>query len=167
MNTIIEQGASVKSDLNDPSLRNSLIEQQRQFLALYETQAQLCAANMGEELKYMGTATVVKDIDFMTTVFDGEDAMMSVFSDSVLLPSFTNSHHLSRNFWGGSYGTILGAYLVNMSVESKTLSLVSLTLCTCKVPFKSRQSSNRWRREPRSLVESVTAPPFTGRFAEH
>lgn len=45
---------------------------------LKRVQAELCAENMGEELAYMGTQTVVRDIDFMTTVMDGEDALMSV-----------------------------------------------------------------------------------------
>ncbi|KLO10605.1 alpha/beta-hydrolase [Schizopora paradoxa] len=93
-NTVIEQGFTVTSNYSDPIMRDKLIEQHRQFLALYETQAKLCAENMGEELKYMGTANVVRDIDFMTTVFDGKNANI--------------------NFWGGSYGTLLGAYLVNM-----------------------------------------------------
>ncbi|KLO10606.1 hypothetical protein SCHPADRAFT_999478 [Schizopora paradoxa] len=93
-NTVIEQGFTVTSNYSDPIMRDKLIEQHRQFLALYETQAKLCAENMGEELKYMGTANVVRDIDFMATVFDGKDANI--------------------NFLGGSYGTILGAYLVNM-----------------------------------------------------
>lgn len=73
---MIEQGFTVTSNYSDPIMREKLIEQHRQFLTLYETQAKLCAENMGEELKYMGTANVVRDIDFMTTAFDGKDANM-------------------------------------------------------------------------------------------
>jgi hypothetical protein len=62
-----------------------------------EAQAELCHENMDvEDLKYMGTATVVRDMDFMTQVLDGKGARV--------------------NFHGFSYGTILGAYLVNMYV---------------------------------------------------
>jgi hypothetical protein len=51
--------------------------QARQLLAIKEAQAQLCAENMDvEDLRYMGTATVVRDMDFMTRAFDGEDAKM-------------------------------------------------------------------------------------------
>jgi len=75
-NTVIEQGFIVTSNYSDLTMRDNLIEQHRQFLALYETQAKLCAENMGEELKYMGTANVVRDIDFMATAFDGDYANM-------------------------------------------------------------------------------------------
>ncbi|KAJ6550847.1 hypothetical protein DFH09DRAFT_988697 [Mycena vulgaris] len=95
-NTVLEQGFTVasSSNLSDPALEAQLVEQSRQFLALKKSQAELCAKNMGDELRYMGTATVVRDMDFMSKIFDGEDAKI--------------------NFWGGSYGSILGAYLVNM-----------------------------------------------------
>ena len=73
---MIEQGFTVTSNYSDSSMRDKLIEQHRQFLALYETQAKLCAENMGEELGYMGTANVVRDIDFMSQLLDGVDAPM-------------------------------------------------------------------------------------------
>ncbi|KAJ6632281.1 hypothetical protein B0H10DRAFT_1937936 [Mycena sp. CBHHK59/15] len=95
-NTVLQQGFTVVSsaNLSNPALEAQLVEQSRQFLALKKSQAELCAKNMGDELRYMGTATVVRDIDFMTKLFDGEDAKI--------------------NFWGGSYGSILGAYIINM-----------------------------------------------------
>jgi len=93
-NTVFEQGFSVSSNLSDPSTREHLIEQQRQFLAMKKTQAELCAQRMSEALPYMGTATVVRDIFLMTSKLDDEHALI--------------------NYWGGSYGTILGSYLVNM-----------------------------------------------------
>ncbi|QRV95060.1 Abhydrolase domain-containing protein [Ceratobasidium sp. AG-Ba] len=76
---------------------DDIVSQQRQALALFETQAKLCAKNMpngGSDLKYMGTPSVVRDIAFMTDVLDGPGAKI--------------------NYWGGSYGSILGAYLFNM-----------------------------------------------------
>ncbi|KAJ7596408.1 Alpha/Beta hydrolase protein [Mycena floridula] len=95
-NTVIEQGITVSSiaNLSSETLRDELLLQYEQFLAMKQAQAQLCEKNMGDELKYMGTATVVRDIEFMSKVFDGEDAPI--------------------NYWGGSYGSILGTYLVNM-----------------------------------------------------
>ncbi|KAE9396452.1 hypothetical protein BT96DRAFT_996708 [Gymnopus androsaceus JB14] len=95
-NTVIEQGITVSSisNLSSPLLYDELVEQHRQLLALKETQAELCRKNMGDELRYMGTATVVRDIDFMSKIIEGE--------------------HERINYWGGSYGSILGAYLVNM-----------------------------------------------------
>jgi hypothetical protein len=63
----------------DPSAFYDIVAEQRQALALFETQARLCGKNMpngGAEMKYMGTSSVVRDIDFMATVIDGSDAMM-------------------------------------------------------------------------------------------
>ncbi|KAK0230153.1 Alpha/Beta hydrolase protein [Armillaria fumosa] len=95
-NTVIEQGITVSSisNLSSPFLRDQLVEQHKQFLALKKSQAESCGKHMGDELRYMGTATVVRDMDFMSEVFDGQGAKI--------------------NYWGGSYGSILGAYLVNM-----------------------------------------------------
>ncbi|KAJ7077615.1 hypothetical protein C8R44DRAFT_689517 [Mycena epipterygia] len=95
-NTVLQQGFTVasSSNLSNPAIEAQLVEQSREFLALKKTQAELCAKNMGNELRYMGTATVVRDLDFMAKIFDGEDGKI--------------------NYWGMSYGSILGAYLVNM-----------------------------------------------------
>ncbi|KAK7682659.1 hypothetical protein QCA50_014042 [Cerrena zonata] len=49
---------------------------------------------MGDELKYMGTTTVARDVAFMAETLDGDDALI--------------------NLYGGSYGTVLGQYIVNM-----------------------------------------------------
>ncbi|KAG8727378.1 hypothetical protein FRC11_013342, partial [Ceratobasidium sp. 423] len=79
---------------------DDIVAQQRQALALFETQAKLCTKNMpngGAALNYMGTASVVRDIAFMTDVFDGKGANI--------------------NYWGGSYGSILGATLFNMMAD--------------------------------------------------
>ncbi|KAJ3995923.1 hypothetical protein F5050DRAFT_1823248 [Lentinula boryana] len=95
-NTVIEQGITVSSisDLSSPLLYDELVEQHRQFLAVKEAHAELCGKVMGDELRYMGTATVVRDIDFMSKIIEGENKKI--------------------NYWGISYGSILGAYLVNM-----------------------------------------------------
>ncbi|CAE6533809.1 unnamed protein product [Rhizoctonia solani] len=79
---------------------DDIVAQQRQALALFETQAKLCTKNMpngGGALNYMGTASVVRDIAFITDVLDGKDANI--------------------NYWGGSYGSILGATLFNMMAD--------------------------------------------------
>ncbi|KAJ7250723.1 hypothetical protein C8J57DRAFT_1667415 [Mycena rebaudengoi] len=93
-NTVLEQGFTVtsSSNLSNPAIEAQLVEQSRQFLALKKSQAELCAKNMGDELRYMGTATVVRDMDFMAKLFDGEDAKI--------------------NYWGGSYGSILALLLM-------------------------------------------------------
>ncbi|KAJ7051015.1 hypothetical protein C8F01DRAFT_999912 [Mycena amicta] len=98
-NTVLEKGFTVSSsNLSDPAVRTSveaeLVSQASEFLALKKAQAQVCAESMGDELRYMGTANVVRDMDFMAQIFDGKGAKI--------------------HYWGASYGSILGAYLVNM-----------------------------------------------------
>jgi hypothetical protein len=76
-NTVFEQGYTVPNpeNISDPLNRISLTSQARQFLAIKEAQVQLCDENMdAEDLKYMGTATVVRDMSFMTEVLDGKGA---------------------------------------------------------------------------------------------
>jgi hypothetical protein len=69
-------------NLSDPLNHLALTEQSRQFLAIKEAQAMLCHENMDvEDLKYLGSSTVVRDMDFMAQKFDGKGAKMcGVFS---------------------------------------------------------------------------------------
>ncbi|KAI0372414.1 hypothetical protein BV20DRAFT_1050746 [Pilatotrama ljubarskyi] len=93
-NTVLERGYDVGPNLTDPLNRNHLVQLQRDADSLWQTQFEICAQTMGERLKYMGTSTVARDIDFITTLLDGEDALI--------------------NFYGLSYGTVIGQYLVNI-----------------------------------------------------
>ncbi|KIJ55468.1 hypothetical protein M422DRAFT_24044 [Sphaerobolus stellatus SS14] len=95
--TVLEHGYEVGKNLSDPRTRDRLVEQQREADALYQTQFKICNETVGENLKYMGTSTVSRDVDFITTTLEGKDALI--------------------NYYGFSYGTILGAYLVNMFPE--------------------------------------------------
>ncbi|KAJ7441618.1 hypothetical protein B0H11DRAFT_2095722 [Mycena galericulata] len=124
-NTVFQQGFTVASstNLSDPAIEAQLVQQSREFLALKKSQADLCAKNMGDELRYMGTATVVRDMDFMTKIFDGEDAKI--------------------NYWGGSYGSILGSYLINMLPERA--GFVVIDGVTDPVNW-STEPSHKWPR---------------------
>jgi len=55
---------------------------------------ELCHERSGEALKHVGTATVVRDLVRLYDVLEGEGKPV--------------------NFWGFSYGTAVGSYLVNM-----------------------------------------------------
>lgn len=50
--------------------------QQREANALLKAAFAVCRQTMGNELKYMGTATVVRDLDFMAKTLDGPNAQM-------------------------------------------------------------------------------------------
>ncbi|KAE9404515.1 hypothetical protein BT96DRAFT_916850 [Gymnopus androsaceus JB14] len=98
-NTVIEQGITVSSiaNLSDPQIYEELVPQYQQFLALKKGQAELCRQNMGDELSFMSTTTVVRDMDYISKVLETADTKI--------------------NYWGESYGSIIGAYLVNMMPE--------------------------------------------------
>jgi hypothetical protein len=78
-NTIFQQSFTLPNqrNLSDPRNYNALVQQQRQFLTLKELMMGLCGKNMDiDDLKYMGTSTVVRDLDFMAKVLDGPEAKM-------------------------------------------------------------------------------------------
>ncbi|CAE6462105.1 unnamed protein product [Rhizoctonia solani] len=92
----------------DPFARLDLVLQYRQVISMFETQARLCTLNMpdgGASLKYMGTSTVARDIEYMSKVITGP--------------------HTPINYYGGSYGSILGSYLINMRVKFSFRSVLA------------------------------------------
>ncbi|CAE6422500.1 unnamed protein product [Rhizoctonia solani] len=97
-NTVFELGYTQPPNVTeDPFAKLDLVLQYRQAISMFKTQARLCTLNMpdgGASLKYMGTSTVARDIDYMSKVITGPNTPI--------------------NFYGGSYGSILGSYLVNM-----------------------------------------------------
>ena len=44
--------------------------------ALVAAQYRLCGERLGDELRYVGTATVARDLDYMAALFDGPNAPM-------------------------------------------------------------------------------------------
>ncbi|TBU37821.1 TAP-like protein-domain-containing protein [Dichomitus squalens] len=93
-NTVLDRGYDVSPNLTDPFNRYHLIETQRDANALYQAQFQVCAQTMGETIKYAGTTSVVRDIDYINTILEGNNSLI--------------------NFYGFSYGTVMGQYLVNI-----------------------------------------------------
>lgn len=91
---MLDWGFDVKNDVYAPDLRTSMLRQASEMEALTKAQFELCRNTMGDELRYMGTSTVARDIDFITTALEGEEALI--------------------NFYGGSYGSTLGQYVINM-----------------------------------------------------
>lgn len=64
------------SNMSIADARKSLIVQHKEAEALYRTQFEVCAKTMGDQLKYMGTSTVVRDMDYITAQLEGPDALM-------------------------------------------------------------------------------------------
>lgn len=127
-NTILSRSFDVASNLSIDRARQALVKQQIEVDALYQTQLEVCAEIMGEKLRYAGTSTVVRDIDYITTELEGSDALMQV---SILLCLFApaNVVPLCSNFYGFSYGTIMGQYLVNMCETSSSQYIAQIAYC--------------------------------------
>lgn len=75
-NTVLDRGYDVGPNLTNPYNRFHLIEQQRDAEALYKTQFAICGQTMGDALRYSGTTSVVRDIDFISSRLDGNDSLM-------------------------------------------------------------------------------------------
>ncbi|PIL24469.1 hypothetical protein GSI_14223 [Ganoderma sinense ZZ0214-1] len=93
-NTVLDRGFDVSRDPTDATNWYHLLETQRDANALYQTQFEVCKNVQGDSLRYMGTTSVARDIEFIATALQGNDTLI--------------------NFYGWSYGTVLGQYLVNM-----------------------------------------------------
>ena len=93
-NTVLDRGYDVSPDLADPGNRPNLIQSQRDANTLYQAQSQICNQTMGETIRYAGTMSVVRDIDYINTLLAGNGSLI--------------------NFYGLSYGTVMGQYLVNV-----------------------------------------------------
>jgi len=78
LNNILGQGFSVPP--GDPEVtenRAVIVQQMRDWLALSRAQFDLCLnATNADQIPYMGTATVARDIDHLTTVLDGKEGLM-------------------------------------------------------------------------------------------
>ncbi|KAE8257354.1 hypothetical protein A4X13_0g2406 [Tilletia indica] len=93
--TALERAFDVAPNTFSEEGRQILLRQLTEAQALKQAEMEICNRTMGDELRYMGTATVVRDISYLN--FEG---------------GLGEGHPI--NFIGYSYGTVLGAYLVNM-----------------------------------------------------
>lgn len=75
-NTVLERGYEYSSNMSPDELKDAILAQQYEADALYKTQFNICAQRMGDELKYMGTTTVARDVAFMAETLDGDNALM-------------------------------------------------------------------------------------------
>ncbi|KAK7682660.1 hypothetical protein QCA50_014043 [Cerrena zonata] len=119
-NTVLERSYDFATNQSYDEMRDLIIEQEKESDVLVRTQFSRCVKKLGEDLKYMGTSTVVRDIDFITRTLEGEDALI--------------------NYYGGSYGSILGQYLVNMLPDRVGRvgidAIADATLWSTKPPYQ-------------------------------
>jgi hypothetical protein len=80
-NTVFETTFSVPKDPFSAAGRAVLIEQQKEALALEETQGTMCAQTTGAEaLGYMSTTTTIYDMEEISRVMEGEDVLINFVS---------------------------------------------------------------------------------------
>ncbi|TCD60115.1 hypothetical protein EIP91_010703 [Steccherinum ochraceum] len=117
-NTMLERGYDVPFNTSVDELRSALLLQEAEVDEMMRTKFAVCKEAMGDDPRYMGTTTVVRDINFMAKALDGPGALI--------------------NYYGFSYGSIIGMYLVNM-LPSKVGRIIidgieDATLWTSKPP---------------------------------
>ncbi|KAJ7054746.1 hypothetical protein C8F01DRAFT_1162780 [Mycena amicta] len=77
-NTVFETTFSVPKDPFSDAGRAVLIEQQKQALILEETQGAVCAQTVGARaLGFMSTTTTIYDMEEISRILEGEDALMN------------------------------------------------------------------------------------------
>ena len=74
--TILERGFNIVPDPFSVEGKFHLLEQHRELLAMQQAEYERCAKTMGDELRYMSTSTVVRDIEEMSRILEGEDIPM-------------------------------------------------------------------------------------------
>ncbi|KIJ55460.1 hypothetical protein M422DRAFT_199675 [Sphaerobolus stellatus SS14] len=137
MNTVLDRGFDV-GNLGKPRTRERLIEQHIEAQSLRKTAMEVCKTVMGEKLRYMGTSTISRDVDFMTTILEGKNAFI--------------------NYYGYSYGTILGGYIINMYLK------LLFGKCNCQLKAAEFRFPNRIGRVVLDGVADVVSwaaePPY-------
>ncbi|CAK5276542.1 unnamed protein product [Mycena citricolor] len=127
-NTVLETTFLIPEDPFSPEGRAILIEQQRAALALERTQGLMCEnAIGGEALGFMSTTTTVYDMEEISRILEGENALINFASVSHFEPAVTDSESNSGEVEVSilkvaslpdssslTVWSIVGAYLANM-----------------------------------------------------
>ena len=92
--TIEDMGIEYIGNFTDPTDVQKLLSQAPSFEEKYEQLAQRCLnSTNGKFLRYMGTSATVRDMVAIADVLDGPDTPI--------------------NYFGISYGTLLGSWFIN------------------------------------------------------
>ncbi|KAF5375787.1 hypothetical protein D9757_008989 [Collybiopsis confluens] len=146
----LRKGAEDEKEAIARKIYGELVPQYRELLELKKNQGELCRQRMGDELKYMGTTTVVKDLDFISKILDQDIPNSKI------------------NYWGQSYGSIIGAYLVNMLPERA--GYVVLDGIVDAVGWSSEPThkwSTNWLADAEKTCNSVQAGPSLCPLSHH
>jgi hypothetical protein len=93
-NTVFETTFSVPKDPFSEAGRAILVEQQKEALALEETQGALCAQTMGAEaLGHMSTTTTIYDMEEISRIMEGDDALINFVRSLTCRNSWVNPNY--------------------------------------------------------------------------
>lgn len=72
----MDKGYDVPLNTSVDELRRIIMPQQRAVDALQRTQAEVCKRIMGDQLNFVGTTAVARDVELIATRLDGKNAAM-------------------------------------------------------------------------------------------
>ena len=99
--TVLDKTFEIPLKPSSEEGRATMVHQQKEALSLMQLQGELCSENMGAEtLKWMGTTTLIRDMEHLKNAIDGDEALI--------------------NFHGGSYGTVVGEFIPFLGSECPT-----------------------------------------------
>jgi hypothetical protein len=75
-NTVLDRGFDIGSNISDLLPHAQFLHNLHEADALTATQYEMCRANGDPRLRFVGTTLVARDIDYITTLLEGEDALM-------------------------------------------------------------------------------------------
>jgi pimeloyl-ACP methyl ester carboxylesterase len=107
-NTVLERGPELGSNMTDPVAQKQLLQYISELDVLVQSQYGLCSHSTANDLRYVGTTYVAKDIDYITTLLEGKDALLYAQSCSNSSMNLTFVvQQLSRSFiWHGHWATL-------------------------------------------------------------
>ncbi|CAE6465868.1 unnamed protein product [Rhizoctonia solani] len=132
--TIPRAGLEARGNFTDQVDIDAFYEQVDEVDVLLEELGKRCVAYSPDTFQYIGTAAAVRDMIAMHDILEGADKPI--------------------NFWGLSYGTVIGIYFVNMFPER--VGRVVLDGVVDPERWANNPSYRKWDVKPESTDEAFT-----------
>ncbi|KEP46989.1 putative hydrolase [Rhizoctonia solani 123E] len=132
--TIPRAGLEARGNFTDQVDIDAFYEQVDEVDVLLEELGKRCVAYSPDTFQYIGTAAAVRDMIAMHDLLEGPDKPI--------------------NFWGLSYGTVIGIYFVNMFPER--VGRVVLDGVVDPERWANKPSYQKWDVKPESTDEAFT-----------
>ena len=138
--TVVYPRIDIKYGFSDPSDLQYFNSQVDVMDARWKAFGDLCLKHeTGQYLPYVGTTATVRDLVAIAEYFDGKDSDI--------------------NYYGFSYGTTIGNYLINSKLAIPPSPALILTLSSqCSPTVLARSSWMVWRTPSLTLLSPLTSP---------